>query len=419
MAIKKIKRQDGTEAWHAEVYVGRATSQSGKEVSRYQRKTFDLKRQAEKFVRDVEGRKEDPEYNHAGHKTPFSQVVGLWRETVRYADFAPRTRRGYEQHIDRYLIPAFGSTAVGSITVKVVEGFNLKLMRDGVGATTRTRVLATLSSILSEAVKAKLLIANPCHGAKKPAKTGGKREMLFLSAGEVAKLADAIHPHYRVLVIFAAWTGLRFSEIAALEVRDLTLPAEPDTPGRVKVARAIKRHDVGKRPEIGVLKNGDDEGRTVPIQPDLVPILRDHIAERQQAAGSVSRDLLVFTDDRPESAAWGGYIEHRRLYRVWFLKAVRKALPEYARVAPTPSSPATPGLRLHDLRHSFASLAHAAGASLLQVQKWLGHASVELTAKTYSHVFEEVDDRVMRSMAAMRTSATEPNVIAMGERRSA
>ena len=49
-------------------------------------------------------------------------------------------------------------------------------------------------------------------------------------------------------------------------------------------------------------------------------------------------------------------------------------------------------LRFHDLRHTYASLMHAKGRSMLEVSRWMGHSTYRLTADTYSHVWDEEDD---------------------------
>lgn len=78
------------------------------------------------------------------------------------------------------------------------------------------RHVIVLSSILGAAVAEGRIARNPCSGVKLPAEDA--REMRFLDAGEVARLAAAIGPHYRPLVLTAAYVGLRWGELAALRV---------------------------------------------------------------------------------------------------------------------------------------------------------------------------------------------------------
>jgi hypothetical protein len=68
-----------------------------------------------------------------------------------------------------------------------------------------------------------------------------------------------------------------------------------------------------------------------------------------------------------------------------------------------------PTLRLHDHRHSAVPLWVATGANLLQVSRWLGHSTVQITADVYGHLFPETNDLVIRRLdKALRAALPSP-----------
>ena len=166
-----------------------------------------------------------------------------------------------------------------------------------------------------------------------------EREMLFLDAGQVEQLADAIGPHYCVLVYFLAYTGLRFGEAVALKTKRLDLLR-----GRCEVVESAT--EVGSALVWGPTKT--DEHRAVRLPRFLVELLGEHLASRPHGP-----DDLVFT------APLGGPLRERKFLHGQLKPAARRA-----------GLSAT--LRAHDLRHTAASLLIREGASVKAVQRSLG-----------------------------------------------
>jgi integrase len=137
--------------------------------------------------------------------------------------------------------------------------------------------------------------------------------MLFLDAAQVEQLADAIGPHYRVLVWFLAYTGLRFGEAVALRVKRLDLLR-----GRFEVVEPAT--EVGSALVWGPTKT--DERRTVRLPRFLAELLGEHLAGRP-----ADPDALVFT------APLGGPLRERKFLHGQLKPAARRACPR--RCAPT------------------------------------------------------------------------------------
>jgi len=209
-----------------------------------------------------------------------------------------------------------------------------------------------LGQILDAAVAGGRLHRNPAQGLRRPRVV--EREMTFLSAAELERLAFQVADPYGVLVRFLGWTGLRVGEAAALRVGRLDLLAR-----RVEVVEAAT--EVNGRLVWGPTKTG--ERRTVPLPHFLADQLGAYLADRPHSPGD-----LVFT------MPGGGPLRASKWGERYFRPAVRVAsLPE--------------DLRVHDLRHTAASLAIRENSSVKIVQAMLGHRSATQTLDRYGHLY--------------------------------
>ena len=163
-----------------------------------------------------------------------------------------------------------------------------------------------------------------------------------------------VHPDHRLMFALLAATGLRRSELLALEGRHLALDgASPYIKVRQRVRRQRKAGLV-----IGPLKSRHAR-RDVPIPLDL--------ADRLQALATRS-DALVF------AGGLGKPLDPDNLYRRVLSPACAEAGVEWA--------------GFHTFRHTVASRLFAAGRNVVQVQRWLGHHSASFTLDTYVHLLD-------------------------------
>ncbi len=228
-------------------------------------------------------------------------------------------------------------------------------------------------------------ISNPCDGIRIP--RAEAKEAIFLSAEQVELLARCTRPPYDLLVRFAAATGLRPSELCGLRVGRLNLDK-----GTVEVAEALTV--VGGRTEVGPPKSGGR--RTVQLAQALCESFDGHLSRRAADIGRPfkAQDFVIVA---PEGGPLRRDLLHKRIFR----PAVERAgLPE--------------GLRVHDLRHTCASLLIDLGAHPKVIQEWLGHKSITVTIDVYGHLFPSLNealadrlDEVFRRAAAKWKSQEE------------
>jgi integrase len=215
-------------------------------------------------------------------------------------------------------------------------------------ATVRKNVVV-LHQILAQAVTDGRLAVNPAAELELP--TLEETEKRYLAADQIGALAEAAGEH-GPLVLLLGYTGLRFGEAAALTVTDIDLAR-----GRVRVHHSVTAVN-------GVMITSapkSHRARTVPLPGFLVDVLRDHLRGRAPGA-------LAFPDSR------GGPMRLTNVRRRWWSAAVA-------------ASGVPMGLNPHELRHSAASMAIHAGASIKAVQKMLGHKSATLTLDRYGHLY--------------------------------
>lgn len=290
-------------------------------------------------------------------KTMVSDLSGLWLSNVD--KLKPSSQRAARIAWDKHVEPVWGHRAVRGIKPSHVQEWVNTQER---GAGTIRRNQNALAQILDIALKDGLIESNPARGVRLPTVPKGKK--VFLTMAEVERLADA--SKYPTVVWTLATVGLRWGELAGLQVGDLDLER-----GRIHVQRnAVK---VGRKIEVGTLKTGDS--RVVAAPGFVCEMLR------KQARGKLPAAWLFPARDGGPMRLPDG--------RGWFSVAAKSA-----GVDLTP----------HGLRHVAAGLLVSAGANVKVVQRQLGHASAAMTLDVYADLFDDDLDSVAVKLNELRGS---------------
>ena len=262
------------------------------------------------------------------------------------------------------------------------EGRGRSIVRGGAGIAGRS--VAALSSLLSWAVDQEIITTNVAMRVKKPPQNKKQR---FLSEVEVARLFDALSAMeqegallpvhgdvFRVLLL----TGARRSEIATLRWEEVDL-------GRGFANYGAERHKTG----------GSSGLKHIVLNAAAAEIVSRRPRESARVFPAPS-DAMRRQEKKPEKGCNAG------LAKAWQRVRVRADLPD---------------VRLHDLRHSYASFAAADGASLLLIQKALGHSQASTTAR-YAHLGQnpvrDMAEKIGRTiMGGVERSANSGDVITL------
>lgn len=319
---------------------------------------------------------------------PFGDVLDAWQESWD-GRLSPTTLRRYESIIAKYLRPEFGARKIGALTHEVVQRYINRLAADATIAPGTVRnIYAVLRTAMAKGVRMGMVRVNPCTEIDLP--RARREEMLFLTADEVRALAEAIDPHYRVLIYTAAYTGLRAGELGGLRRQDVDLLR-----GVLHVRRALK--DANGRLSLGPTKTHAQ--RTITLPRFLRDMLADHLA--RPAPGGTGPDAPVF---------WmksGGPLRHGLVYGRYFKRAVCGYTLRGKQVSGALPA-AKHNLRFHDLRHTCASLLIAQGAHPKLISARLGHSTIQITLDRYGHLFPSVEEALAEKLDAAFAAGTEP-----------
>jgi integrase len=335
---------------------------------------FRTKRDAELFLASVEVAKARGEFMDArASQSTISALGAEWLANQHH--LKPSSLRPVEITWRLHVEPKWGSRRVGEIRHSEVQNWVTAFTKgDGKprSATTVLRAYGVLAGILDTAVMDRRIPSNPARGVNLPRKLKGKHK--YLSHAQVALLADSAKKH-RTMVLFLAYTGLRWGEATALRVRDLDL-------NRRRVDVHENAVEVSGTIHVGTPKTG--EARSVPFPPFLAPLLRA-ISEHKTSS------QLVFGDG-------DNYLHQPDRRRGWYVYAIARSQAVNKNF---------PRVTIHDLRHTAASLAISAGANVKAVQRMLGHSSAAMTLDTYADLFDDDLDAVALALDTARANATD------------
>lgn len=287
------------------------------------------------------------------------------RRRVRGEPLKPRTRALYLSLLQRIILPALGARVLRSITVDDVARWYDRL--DLEHPTQRAHAYALLRTVLGEAVSDGLIPSNPCQ-VRGAGRTTRVRRIQIATPDELVRIVEHMPPRLRLVVLLAAWCGLRYGELAELRRRDVDLEA-----GALNVARAVVR--VNGVDIVGTPKSHAGV-RVVAIPPHLWPVIDAHLAEH--------------TDPGPDALLFPRPGTQRHLIHTELTKVYTKARTAAGR----------PDLRLHDLRHTGATLAAQTGATLAELMGRLGH-STPAAALRYQHVAGGRDAEIAAALSRM------------------
>lgn len=340
------QRRDGR--WQASLRHG------GKRRTVYGATERECRRKLRDLVRAVE----------AGAGLPDDQITVATLLAEWRAAQAPTIRASsqtrYRELIDRHLVPALGRVRVAKLSARQVSAFERERLAAGLSPRTVTALHTVLHAALDLAVRWDLVPRNVGDQVDAPRTT--PYAATALAPEQVATLlAHYQDDRYGALFALAALTGLRSGELLALRWSDVDHPAR-----RLTVRRSARRL-TGRGIVMGDTKSG--KPRSVGLPEPAVAALRwqatQQYAERSVAADWQNADL-VFSDSS------GRAVNHPTLMQTHLH-------PFCARLG-------LPRIRLHDLRHTYASILSADGVPLKTIAAALGHAQIGITADTYAHV---------------------------------
>jgi integrase len=347
---RQQRRADGTLG--PVKYRARYVGPDGQEHS----KTFDKKSVASRFLATQEANKAEGTWvNPSAGRVKLGEYADQFMAGKH--NLKPKTRASYESLVQTCIKPTLGEFTLSALTPDLVEAWVAGLLKrkpKGLSPSRTRQAYNLLGAMCSTAARKRLITASPCQVEELPRL--GQPNHRFLTATEIGRLAEAMDPSYEILVLVLAYTGIRIGEAAALRRGRCDILHR-----RLFIAESLAEVN-------GELFFGDTkthQNRKVVLPEFLRAPLDEHLYNRVRG----ETDALVFTG--PD----GGPLRYSNFRTRFWLPAV-----DHADLAP---------LKIHDMRHTFASLAASNGASVKLVQTQLGHKDPALTLRLYQHLFPD------------------------------
>ena len=289
-----------------------------------------------------------------------------------FAEWAPR--QVWESGTATGMRLAAGSVPFGDVQLRLLRRSHLETWVKGMQSaglapgTIRTR-FGNVRSVLRAGVRDRLLASDPSEGVTLPRVRRSEAAMTLPTPAQVRSLLEATPGRWRAFVALCAFAGLRLGETAALQVGDIDFLRRA-----LAVSRQVQRAGAG-HVEIRPPKYGSE--RVIYLADELLTTLSAHVADHCPGRDP-EQWLFGFGRSTPPHQNTVGY---------WWRRARARA--------------GCDGMRLHDLRHFYASGLIAAGCDVVAVQRALGHASATVTLDTYSHLWPTAEDRTRAAAATM------------------
>ncbi|AZI43217.1 site-specific integrase [Deinococcus psychrotolerans] len=357
---------NGVGKYRAQVMLGNDDCGKPRRFSR----TFASRKQAQQYLRDLEVQHRNGVLGNPNRVTLMEAIEMLLES--KEGKRAPKTIYEYRVEARRYIAPTLGKMMLKDVTVLVLEHYyaSLNQMKKGgapLSASVQSHIRTLLNQTFKDAAKRKLVGVNenPCvHVRPEPAKRHQPKswsECAFTEEETTQFLKKTKDDRWSVIFSLVVRSGLRNGEACGLKWEDIDFASAVL---HVRRTRSL----VGGRPVEGPPKSRTSI-RDIPLSPYLLTMLKEHqVGQRLEAnyAGWPNNGY-VFTTTRGKPLELGVVL--KQMHRLCDLAGV-------------------PRKRVHDLRHTFATLALANSPMQAAVSRVLGHSRLSLTLDRYQSVFE-------------------------------
>ncbi len=398
MALRKRTLPSGKNAWLAEY-------RDGEGKRRF--KQFTRKKDADDFLLTVRG-----EVRHGTHVAESESVTvqkagELWLSAVDARGLERSTANQYAQHVNLHISPFIGATKLSKLNIAAVRAFEDRLRDEGRSPAMVRKVLVSLGSLLSDAQDRGLVARNVVREKSKTRSSGTdrrieKRKKGKLKVGmdiptteEIRSIVMALEGRWRPLFLMAIFAGLRASELRGLRWSDVNLKK-----GEVHVSQRADRFN-----EIGAPKSEAGE-RTIPVPPIVIDAMKEWKKECPHGALN-----LCF----PTGAGTVESLANIRR-RGWAPTQIKAGVVLNTGKLDEDGRPILEAKYsgLHSTRHFFASWLinrkedGGLGMPLKVVQSRMGHATINVTADVYGHLFpsDNATDELALAQNALLRGAT-------------
>lgn len=328
----------------------------------------------------------------------FETFAKRWLESVKDS-LAPGTYIGYENLLRTGILPHFKGYKLACVRTADIEAFYSTLISRYAPGTIK-RYTNVLNCIFKTARRWNLIEDNPCRYARKPRKKQASdklryftpdQSLMFLKSLNLTYTEEddgperplktyTVSTQYKVFYMLSLFCGFRKGETHALQWADIDFETQ-----EISITKSIGRTENGfdyKEPKSSA------SVRRIPFPDCVADLLKHYRTEYNILKDSMGSrwagqdNLFIRADGRlmGHTTAYQHFIKHLTRYNQWV-----KLHPERARMKGLEELPVIP---LHGLRHSCATLLNYLDVNIIDISKYLGHASCSITMNIYAHSFE-------------------------------
>ena len=374
MGVKVRERPEGSGIWW--IFIDHQGTRKAKKVGKDKKLAMEAakKMEAKLTLGDMGIMADQPKapmFKEYAESWLHGYVKGLRRQS---------TFERYQDVLRRYIYPTLGNQPIDKIGRGEIREMLLNLHRKGLSRSTICLIRDVIGGPLSFALDEELIPSNPASGITKKLQLRRDRKIEIepLPGEEVTLFLDAcsIHsPEHYPFFLCAFRTGMRLGELLGLQWGDVDLHG--------KFIRVSRSYKLGR---LTPTKTG--KIRRVDMSNQLLDTFKTlHLARKKEALKSGVGEVMETIFHRDGKPMEQNYI--RRVFKRLLVKAGLREI------------------RLHDIRHTFASLLLSDGASPVYVKEQLGHASIQMTVDIYGHLIPS-SNREMVNRLDSQPSATYP-----------
>lgn len=266
-----------------------------------------------------------------------------------------------------------GDVPLTRLTHEQLRRLMAELTTAGYAPETVARTMRWVRLTLNQAIRDRRILASPADGLLLP--KARRTDMRLLDATQVNELAAALPDRYGSLATVAAYTGLRWGELAGLQIPDIGMDRR-----RLTVNTSLIEAS-GQPPILGSPKSAASE-RTITLPKIVIDTFTRHL------------DIYPPPDTTVWTTKTGGFLRRGTFGRIW-----REA------VAESVGAPC----RIHDLRHTHAAWLIAEGEHPKAIQARLGHSSIQVTIDRYGHLMDGLDHQTATRLDAIAATVRGPH----------
>lgn len=354
------RRKDGT--YEGRVFLG-YSSETGKPITKSvyaKTKKLVLEKMESAKLNAVQ----TPTVNGMSGNTKLADWMQYWLETYT-PHIKPCTHNEYDQEIRLRINPFLGDCSLRALSVDMIQrAFNEQFVSGRASAKTISNAHAVLHKALSFAVINGLISRNVSDGFVRPRKpvdidSAEDSSIVLMTKAEVAEFIHEMgKSNYGDYFLFLFYTGIRKGEGIGLQWRNVNLEKN-----EICICEQLYYDKEKHVYRLAEVKNS--RPRTIALNKHA----REILLRRQAAIGQHQLDGFVFTTSK------GTHLCATTIHKCF------KRVAEFI---------GKPNLRIHDLRHNYASMSLAAGVDIKALQDTLGHASASFTLKQYAHTNMEI-----------------------------